>query len=48
MIRAAAGIITAAFVFYLSPAESAGMADRKMEEPDRLSAEGKAGGLDGN
>ena len=45
MIQAAAGIITAAaFVFYLSLAKSAGMAERKMEELDRLSAERKAGG----
>ncbi len=29
-------------------AKSAGMADRKMEELNRLSAAGKAGGLDGN
>ncbi len=49
MIQAAAGIITAAaFVFYLSLAKSAGMAERKMEELDRLSAERKAGGLDGD
>ena len=49
MIQAAAGIITAAaFVFYISLAKSAGMAERKMEELDRLSAAGKAGGLDGN
>ena len=46
MIQVVAGIITAAvFVFYLSLAKSA---DRKMEELNRLSAAGKAGGLDGN
>ncbi len=49
MIQVVAGIITAAaIVFCLSLAKSAGMADRKMEELNRLSAAGKAGGLDGN
>ncbi len=49
MIQVVAEIITAAvFVFYLSLAKSAGMADRKMAELNRLSAAGKAGGLDGN
>lgn len=49
MIQVVAGIITAVVVmFYLSLVKSAGMADRKMEELNRLSATGKAGGLDGN
>ena len=44
-----AGIIVAVVsLFYFSLARSAGMADRKMEELYRLSAEGKAGGVDGN
>ncbi len=42
-----AGFI-AAFMFVLALSKSAGMADRKMEELHRLSAEGKAGGVDGN
>ncbi len=49
MIQAVAGIITATvFVFCLALAKSAGIADRKMEELNRLSAAGKAGDMDGN
>lgn len=44
-----AGIIVAVVaLFYFSLARSAGMADRKIEELYRLSAGGKAGGMDGN
>lgn len=43
----AAGFI-AAFIFVLALSRSAGLADRKMEEINMLSAGGKAGGVDGN
>jgi hypothetical protein len=41
-------VILLVFIPYFALARSAGMADRKMEEIFRLSAEGEAGGLDGN
>ena len=43
----AAGIITAV-VFVIALSRSAGLADRKMEEINMLSAAREAGGVDGN
>ena len=39
-------VILLVFISYFALARSAGMADRKMEEIFRLSAEGEAGGLE--
>lgn len=41
-------IVGVVLLLYYSLARSAGAADRKMEELYRLSAGGKAGGVDGN
>lgn len=41
-------IIAVVLLLCYSLVKSAGMAERKMEELYRLSAEGKVGGLDGN
>lgn len=41
-------IVGVVLLLYYSLARSAGTADRKIEELYRLSAGGKAGGMDGN
>lgn len=49
MIRSRIGILAAAvWVMFLPLAETAGMADRRLEEIQRLTAVREAGGSDGN
>ena len=49
MIRSRIGILaTAVWVMFLSLAKAAGMADRRLEEIQRLAAIREAGGPDGN
>lgn len=49
MIKSRVGILAAAvWVMFLSFAKAAGMADRRLEEIQRLTAVREAGGSDGN
>ena len=49
MIRSRIGsLATAVWVMFLSLAKAAGMADRRLEEIQRLTAVREAGGSDGN
>lgn len=41
-------LVTLVWVMFISLAKAAGMADRRLEEIQRLTAEREAGGLNGN
>lgn len=49
MIKIVIGIVIAAvWITFLALAKAAGMADRRLEEIQRLTAEGKVGAASGN